>query len=90
LFVKDKERNESENCLKGIFNNSKKLFKVFNGKEYKAILLTSGRIKYKNKIFETPTAAAKAASRRKNINGYNFWHIQNDSGDWIKLSNFKK
>ncbi len=75
--------------LKKFFTNSKSLFKRYKGKEYKAELLTSGKIKYKNKLYTSPTGAAKAVVDSGHVNGWDFWYIKNKDGDWVKLSSLR-
>ena len=56
---------------------------------YEAILLTSGKVKYKGKLYNSPTEAAKAITGYKSQNGLRFWSIQY-KGEWIKLDKYKK
>ena len=72
--------------LKKMFSKSKPLYKEYKGKEYKATLLTSGEIKYKNKLYKSPTSAAMAIVDSGTVNGWDFWYIQDENNDWIQLS----
>ena len=81
---KNRRKNESfgRSILKGY---RKTLYKEYKGKDYQAKLLPSGKIKYKNKLYDSPTGAAKAATGRKTINGWKFWYFRNDDGDWKQI-----
>ena len=76
--------------LKNYFEGEKTLMKVYKGKTYKAKLLKSGKIKYKNKFYDLPTSSAKIIvsknSPRSTVNGWNFWFIKNAENNWVKLS----
>lgn len=90
LFKSEKKINRSgDNSLKGLFRSSKVLVRTYKGKELKAKLLKNGKIRYKGKLYDSATGAAKAATRRTNINGLAFWYIQDDNNNWIKLKKIK-
>ncbi|MBL1279103.1 MAG: GIY-YIG nuclease family protein [Fluviicola sp.] len=80
--VKKKGNNP---MLKDRFERPRPLAKEYKGKEYKATLLTSGKIKYDKVIYDSPTASAKAIVDRSTVNGWTFWYIQNDDNNWVKL-----
>ena len=58
---------------------------VYKGKTKIAKIYKSGQISFEGKLYDTPTAAAKAATRRPTINGWTFWRFRNSEGDWVKL-----
>ena len=62
---------------------------TYKGKEYKAMLSSNGKIKLGNKIFYTPTAAAKSVVDRSTVNGWTWWYIKDSSGEWVKLSEYR-
>ena len=59
-------------------------------KIYKAILLTSGKVKYEDKLYNSLTHAAQAITLYKSQSGPRFWSILNDKGEWIKLNKYER
>ncbi len=86
MKVKASKGKSHSSNLKDYFNSPRPLKKNYKGQEYTATLSTSGKIKFKGKIYETPTTAAKMIVDRPTVNGWTFWFIKNDDGNWIKLS----
>ncbi len=84
-----KKKSDSINGLKGLFRSSKVLVRTYKGQEFKAKLLKNGKIKYKGKLYESPTGAAKAVTKRTSINGLEFWYVQDDNNNWVKLKKIK-
>lgn len=82
---KKKSKNNNSPSFKNPFGRTKRLRKTYKDKPYRAIWLRSGRIKYKNKIYNSPTSAAKVASGRNIINGKAFWRVQDSKGNWVRL-----
>ena len=83
-------RNKNIPKLKNYFKRNKPLMKTYKGKTHKAILLKSGKIKYRNKLYDTPSSAAQAivhnySSRLTTVNGWRFWFIKNDENNWVEL-----
>jgi hypothetical protein len=60
-----------------------------NGVEYKASLRRDGHISYKGKLYDSPSAAAKAAAGRSHA-GWHFWTFRNNKGAWVKLVELKR
>ncbi len=75
--------------LEGLVSKRTCLYRTYKGKEYKALLTPKGKIRLGNKIFYTPTAAAKAIVDRSTVNGWTWWYIKDSSGEWVKLSEYK-
>jgi hypothetical protein len=59
------------------------------GVEYTARLRTDGWINYNRKLYESPSAAAKAAVG-KGLNGWTFWQYRNEKKKWVKLAKLRK
>ncbi len=74
--------------LKGKIS-SKSLRRKYKGKMYYCWVLPSGRIKHDGKIYDTPSAAARAV-RRKTTNGWNFWRYKKSKGKWVLLAELRK
>ena len=85
------KRSTNRPSLKNYFKNNRPLQKSSNkGKTYKATLLKSGKIKYKNKLYESPSGAAKVIVHRRSpnsgVNGWTFWSVKDSNNNWVKLS----
>ncbi len=64
----------------------------YKGEIYQAELLdTVGKVRYSGKVFETPSAAAKAiAVEWKAVNGWDFWrYLSPATGAWLKIGSLK-
>ena len=86
---KTKKGIDAQSILKNLFKKQMSLYREYKGKEYKATLLTSGKIKYKGKLYTSPSGAAKPIVYRGKVNGWEFWYIQNEEGNWVKLSSLR-
>ncbi len=80
-----KKQSKNRPDLKNYFETERPLIKTYKGKTYKATLLTSGKIQYEDKIYNTPSAVAKEIAQ-KEMNGWTFWFIQDRSNNWVQLS----
>lgn len=86
-FTTKSSKNKSNRpSLKGYFKSPHPLKKNYKGKEYTATLLTSGVIKFKGKLYNSPTAAAKQIIDRKTVNGWTFWFVKDEKGNWVTLN----
>ena len=74
--------------LKGLLKN-KRLQGLHKGKVHEAWVYASGRIRYRNTRYISPSAAAAAAVGRKTCNGWAFWRYKNDKGQWVPLSELR-
>jgi len=59
-------------------------------RDYRARLLLNGAILYARKRYDTPTEAARAAIKRRRVNGWWFWQYERAPGDWVRLRELKK
>lgn len=76
--------------LKDLVTKRTRLYRTYKGKEYRAFLYPSGTIKIGSKSFKTPTAAALAIVKRRTVNGWTFWYIKDERGEWVRLSEYKR
>ena len=90
IKAKKKSASKHPNSLVGLVPIKATLYKTYKGKEYTAILTSKGIIKLKNKIYLSPTAAAKSIVDRSAVNGWNFWYIKDSNGEWVKLSEYQR
>ncbi|MDE0518409.1 MAG: GIY-YIG nuclease family protein [Bdellovibrionales bacterium] len=85
-----KKKNKKRLNMKNYFEKSRPLMKSYKGKIYRAILLKSGKIKYKKKSYDNPTSVAKVIVRKHSpntgVNGWHFWFVKDTENNWVKLS----
>ncbi|MDE0119169.1 MAG: GIY-YIG nuclease family protein [Bdellovibrionales bacterium] len=88
--VDSKKKNNNRPNLKNYFEKRTPLRKIYKGKTYRATLLKSGKIKYKKKLYNTPSPAANAIVHKHSpntaVNGWHFWFIKDSENNWVKLS----
>jgi predicted GIY-YIG superfamily endonuclease len=85
--AKAKTRDKS---LKELFPRGKVVYATYKDKEYKAWILSSGELKYKGKVYTSPSAAGKAVTRKGTVNGWNFWKYKDKSGRLRKIGDLRK
>ena len=87
---KKKKQMQKSGWLKGYFKKRRPLMKSYKGKIYRATLLNSGKIKYKNKLYNSPSSAAQAIVHKHSpnsaVNGWQFWFVKDNQSNWVKLS----
>jgi hypothetical protein len=87
---KGKKVRTKSSDLVGLVSRKTPLYRTYKGKEYKAYLYPSGTIKLGNKSFTSPTAAAVSIIDRSTVNGWWFWNLKDQNGDWVKLKDLRK
>lgn len=76
-------------ALSGLVEKSRPLIGSYKGVVYRARLRKDGRIAFKGKLFDNPTAAAKAIENRT-VNGWAFWRIGNTMSSRTTLSSLRR
>lgn len=66
-----------------------KLRATLKGKKFRATVRKDGSIRFDGKIYPSPSAAGKAATRRS-CNGWWFWKFERAPGDWVRLSELRR
>ena len=61
----------------------------YKGEEYRALLLKGGKVKYRKRIYKTPSAAASKVLKGA-ANGWIFWKYQRAPGDWVTVDHLRK
>jgi len=79
-----------ERPLKGKFPGGKVIYATYKGKDYKAWLNHSGGIYFKDRIYDTPSGAAKAVLERGAVDGWYFWKYKDSSGNLLPLQQLRK
>jgi len=75
--------------LNGLLRNGQGIYATYKGKTYKAVVYSSGLIKFRGKKYSSPTGAAKAVVDRKTVNGWRFWKYRNKSGELVTLADLR-
>lgn len=83
-----RKRFTSQRTLLGLVSRRKGLYRNYKGNKYSAILFPNGTIRLGKNNYSSPTAAAKVVVDRSQVNGWNFWYIEDVNGDRIKLSKY--
>jgi len=76
--------------LKGLLRNYQRIYANYKGKEFKAKVLPSGSVKFNDKIYDSPSGAAKNIIERGAVNGWNFWKYKDKSGNLVPLKKLRK
>jgi len=66
-----------------------KLKAWYKGKVYRALLLKGGKVRYKRRVYESPSAAAAKVVKGAS-NGWIFWKYQRAPGDWVTVDYLRK
>jgi hypothetical protein len=61
---------------------------TWHGHKYQAALRKDGQIRFKDRLYNHPSAAARAASKKKR-NGWTFWSYRKN-GEWISLLSLRR
>jgi hypothetical protein len=76
-------------ALAGVRTQSMRLIGIFKGEEFKALLKPDGTIVFNRQVYESPSAAGKAAMERT-CNGWTFWKYRDRNKVWVPLSHMRK
>lgn len=79
-----------ERPLKGLLRDWQRIYASYKGKDYKARVLPSGSIKLNDKLYSSPSGAAKAIIDRGAVNGWNFWKYKDSSGNLVAIKHLRK
>jgi len=67
-----------------------KLQASYKGKIIKARVGRNGSIRFKRKVYWSPSLAGAAACKRRTCNGWTFWQYERAPGDWVPLNELRK
>jgi len=76
--------------LKGLFPGGKRLYVTYKGKDYKAWIYGGGTIRFNGKLYDSPTAAGLAITKKGALNGWRFWKYKDKSGNLLYLQKLRK
>ena len=77
----------SEEIEQGLGKN-RRIRGKFKGRFVKARLRSDERVRYKGKLYNSPSAAASAI-RKGPTNGWSFWHYERGPGDWVPIDELR-
>jgi hypothetical protein len=75
-------------ALAGLSTQRTPLRAKHKGKSYRASLRKDGQVRYRGRLYPSPTAAARAVVGRT-VNGWHFWRYK-DKGEWVRLSQLRR
>jgi len=62
----------------------------YKGRILKARVRRDGLIRFRKKVYSSPSVAGAAACKRRTCNGWTFWKYERAPGDWVKLTELRK
>lgn len=74
--------------LMGLVKVKTPIYRTYKGVEYRAMLFPGGFIRYKGKRYYSATAAALKIIDRSSVNGWIFWRIKDNNGEWVSLREY--
>ncbi len=82
--------NGKQAALANYIEGPIKLQARYKGKIIKAHVRRNGSIKFKGKVYWSPSLAAAAACKRRTCNGWTLWKYERAPGDWVKLNELRR
>ena len=67
-----------------------KLRARYKGRVLSAHVRRDGSIRFKSKIYSSPSQAGAIACKRRSCNGWTFWQYERAPGDWMPLNELRK
>jgi hypothetical protein len=96
LFDKKKRKRRRKhkikkfNSLRGYFPAGKVIYANYKGEEYKAWVFSNGRIKVNGEIFDSPSLAGLAVTKKRTMNGWRFWKYKEKNGELVYIDQLRK
>jgi hypothetical protein len=76
-------------ALAGVVDRRLPLRARYKEEQFRATLRTDGRLSHASKLYDTPTAAARAVVGRT-VNGWTFWLFLNSKREWVPISHLRR
>ncbi len=86
---KDRVPKANRGVLAQYIDRHFKIRFVYKGKVHVARVRTDGRIRFKGKLYRSPSAAARAVVRR-GIDGWFAWRYEQAPGDWVPIDELRR
>jgi hypothetical protein len=78
-------------ALAGLVDRRLRLVADYKGRRHKASLRKDGRISFRGRLYDSPSAAAQRILHRGAANGWHFWRYRDTSkGRWVRLSHLRR
>lgn len=87
--IQERGNHKRQPILAEYINGPMQLRATLKGRKFKARIRRNGSIRFKGKIYNSPSAAGCAASKRS-CDGWYFWKYERAPGDWVKLNELRK
>jgi len=88
---KTKTGKADKKPLRGYFAKNKVIYADYKGKQYKAwVYHKTGTIKFNGQLFDSPSLAGKAATKKKTMNGWKLWKYKDKNGELFYLDTLRK
>jgi hypothetical protein len=82
-------RESAEEEMKQGVTRTRRIRARYKGKFLRARLRFDKRVRYKGKLYGSPSAAASAI-RKHPTNGWSFWHYERGPGDWVPIDELRE
>jgi len=83
-------KSKNERPLKDVFPQGKVIYAAYRGKDYKAWVRTNGRIKFAGNVYNSPSLAGIAVTKKETINGWKFWKYKSKKGKLVYIDELRK
>ena len=83
-----REAKERPPVLARFIKGPLKLLATLKGRTYRALVRRNGTIRYKRKVYNSPSMAAVAVCKRS-CDGWYFWKYERAPGDWVELNELR-
>jgi hypothetical protein len=89
---KGKIKKSDRKPLQGYFPKWKMIHASYKGKNYKALVSGSGKIKMipSGELFDSPSMAGIAITKKKTMNGWRFWKYKDKNGELVYIDKLRK
>ena len=87
---KGKIKKSGKKPMQGYFPEGKVIYADYKGKEYKAWVYSNGRIKVNGEIFDSPSLAGLAITKKRTMNGWRFWKYKDKNGELVYIDKLRK
>ncbi len=86
---KSSAKEKSQPSLAPYVKKRMKIRREYKGKLYVASVRSNGTINYKGNVYNSPSMAGKAITKRSTA-GWHFWRYKNKKGEWVRLNELRK
>jgi len=62
---------------------------TYKGQTYKALIRSDGTIRFRGKVYRSPSAAAASITHRA-MNGWSWWKYERAPGEWVRIDEMRR